>query len=72
MRNFFRICLDKRARTGSGCPLCFMPVEPRLELGLDTVWMKHRLFSHAAATFLESQREEIARKYPLTGGKQAT
>lgn len=55
------LCLDKIARTGSDSPLCFIPLEPRLEVGLDIVWKKHQRFSHAAAAFLESLRYEIAR-----------
>lgn len=56
------LCLDKLARTGSDSPLCFIPLEPRLEVGLDLVWKKHQCFSHAAAAFLVSLRDEIARK----------
>ncbi len=55
------LCLDKIARTGSDSPLCFIPLEPRLEVGLDIVWKKHKRFSLAAAAFLESLREEISR-----------
>ncbi|MBQ7607362.1 MAG: LysR family transcriptional regulator [Desulfovibrionaceae bacterium] len=54
------LCLDKIARTGSDSPICFIPLEPRLEVGLDIVWKKHQPFSRAAAAFLESLREEIA------------
>ncbi len=54
------LCLDKIARTGSDSPLCFLPLEPRLEVGLDIVWKKHQHFSHAASAFLESLRTEIS------------
>ena len=55
------LCLDKLARTGPGSPLCFIPLEPRLEAGLDIVWKRGQRFSRAAAAFLECLREEIAR-----------
>ena len=55
------LCLDKLARTGPGSPLCFIPLEPRLEVGLIVVWKKRQHFSRAAAAFLECLREEIAR-----------
>ncbi len=54
------LCLDKIARTGSDSPLCFLPLEPRLEVGLDIVWKKHQHLSHAASAFLESLRTEIS------------
>ena len=54
------LCLDKLARTGPGSPLCFIPLEPRLEVGLIVVWKKRQRFSRAAAAFLECLREEIA------------
>ena len=57
------LCLDKIARTDSQSPLCFLPLEPRLEVGLDIVWKKSRRFSHAAVAFLESLREEIAAQH---------
>ena len=55
------LCLDKLARTGPDSPLCFIPLEPRLEVGLIVVWKKRQHFSRAAAAFLEGLREEIAR-----------
>ena len=55
------LCLDKLARTGPDSPLCFIPLEPRLEVGLIVVWKKRQHCSRAAATFLECLREEIAR-----------
>ena len=54
------LCLDKLARTGPDSPLCFIPLEPRLEVGLIVVWKKRQRFSRAAAAFLECLREEIA------------
>ena len=33
--------------------LCFKPLEPRLEFGLNIVWKKHQVFSAAADLFLK-------------------
>lgn len=48
----YALCLDKIVRTSEEGPLCFRPLEPRLEVGLDIVWKKHQVFSKAAAEFL--------------------
>lgn len=48
----YALCLDKIVRTSEEGPLCFRPLEPRLEVGLDIVWKKHQFFSKAAAEFL--------------------
>lgn len=48
----YALCLDKIIRTSEEGPLCFRPLEPRLEVGLDIVWKKHQVFSKAAAEFL--------------------
>ncbi len=49
----YALCLDKIIRTSGDSPLCFRPLEPRLEVGLDIVWKKYQIFSKAAAKFLE-------------------
>ena len=49
----YALCLDKIVRTSEEGPLCFRPLEPRLEVGLDIVWKKHQVFSKAAAEFLD-------------------
>lgn len=49
----YALCLDKIIRTSEKGPLCFRPLEPRLEVGLDIVWKKHQVFSKAAAKFLD-------------------
>lgn len=37
----YALCLDKIIRTSGEGPLCFRPLEPRLEVGLDIVWKKY-------------------------------
>lgn len=53
----YAIALDKIADTTKGSPLCFRPLEPRLESGLNIVWKKHQVFSAAAQLFLERLKE---------------
>lgn len=50
----YALTLDKLINTGGGSPLCFRPLEPGLEVGLDIVWKKHQVFSKAAEKFLET------------------
>ena len=42
--------------------LCFRPLNPKLEVGLDIVWKKSRIFSEAAEKFLDRLREKLARQ----------
>lgn len=49
----YALCLDKIIRTSEEGLLCFRPLEPRLEVGLDIVWKRNQIFSRAAAKFLE-------------------
>ncbi len=54
----YALCLDKLVHTAGGSKLCFRPLEPKLEVGLDIVWKKYQVFSKAAEKFL--QRLQIA------------
>ncbi|WHZ00934.1 LysR family transcriptional regulator [Neobacillus sp. YX16] len=49
----YAITLDKIVNTSSDSNLCFRPLEPRLESGLNIVWKKHQVFSAAADLFLK-------------------
>lgn len=48
----YAITLDKLADTGEGSGLCFRPLMPKVEAGLNVVWKKGRYFSEAAKIFL--------------------
>lgn len=52
----YAITLDKIVNTSSDSNLCFRPLEPRLESGLNMVWKKHQVFSGAADLFLKEIR----------------
>lgn len=47
------LTLDKIANTSKESELCFRPLSPKLESGLDVVWKKNQVFSPAAKLFLE-------------------
>ncbi|MDF2791509.1 MAG: LysR family transcriptional regulator [Neobacillus sp.] len=49
----YAITLDKIVNTSSDSNLCFRPLEPKLESGLNIVWKKHQVFSAAADMFLK-------------------
>jgi DNA-binding transcriptional LysR family regulator len=58
----YAVVLDKIVNTSSDSNLCFRPLEPRLESGLNIVWKKHQVFSAAADMFLK----EIQAKFSNT------
>lgn len=52
------LCLDRIIKTTESSPLCFRPLEPKLEVGLNIVWKKYQIFPKAAAKFLEYLQKE--------------
>ena len=56
----YAISLDKLANTSEESNLCFRPLEPKLESGLNIVWKKYQVFSPAAEVFLQRLRESFA------------
>ena len=53
------VTLDGLADTSGDSPLCFRPLHPRLEAGLDIVWKKYQVFTKAADTFLRCLKEQL-------------
>lgn len=53
------LTLDKLANTSQESELCFRPLNPKLESGLDIVWKKYQVFSPAAKLFLEKLNEKF-------------
>ena len=49
----YAVTLDKLLDTTNNANLCFRPLSPKLESGLDIVWKKYQVFSPAAKIFLE-------------------
>lgn len=55
----YAVAIDKIANTSENSSLCFRPLEPRLDSGLNVIWKKYQVFSSAAELFLERLRESF-------------
>lgn len=55
----YALCLDGIINTSGNSNLCFKPLEPPLELGMNLVWKKYQVFSKGAEKFLEQLKSEI-------------
>ena len=55
----YAVTLDKLVNTSDTTNLCFIPLSPRLESGLDIVWKKHQVFSPAAKIFLDRLQKKF-------------
>ena len=55
----YAIVLDKIVNTSADSNLCFRPLEPRLESGLNMVWKMHQIFSAAADLFLQKVQTQF-------------
>lgn len=55
----YAVTLDKLVNVSKGGNLCFKPLSPKLESGLDIVWKKYQVFSPAAKLFLEKLQEKF-------------
>lgn len=53
----YAITVDKLVDTSSESSLCFRPLTPRLELGIDIAWKKNQIFTPATNAFLTKLRE---------------
>ena len=56
----YAITLDNLADTSPDSNLCFRPLEPKLESGLNIIWKKYQVFSPAAELFLNKITERFA------------
>lgn len=55
----YAITLDKLANTSDESNLCFRPLKPKLQSGLDIVWKKYQVFSQAAKIFLDMMQQKF-------------
>ena len=55
----YAVTLDKLVNTTGNSNLCFKPLSPKLESGLDIVWKKYQVFSPAAKLFLDRLKEKF-------------
>lgn len=58
----YAVTLDKLAHTSEDSPLCFRPLMPPLESGMNIIWKKYQVFSPAAELFLERMNEAFGRE----------
>lgn len=56
----YAVTLDNLANTSATSDLCFRPLSPRLESGLNVVWKKYQVFSPAAEIFLQRLRDAFS------------
>ena len=56
------LCLEHIIPEYENSPLCFRPLEPQIEVGLNIVWKKYQVFTKAAEVFLHTLQEEITKK----------
>lgn len=55
----YAITIDKLANTAEYSSLCFRPLKPKLESGLNIIWKKYQIFSPAAGLFLERLKSQF-------------
>ena len=55
----YAITIDKITNTAEDSNLCFKPLEPRVDSGLNIIWKKYQVFSSAAELFLERLRKNF-------------
>ncbi len=55
----YAITLDKLVKTSETSSLCFRPLSPKLESGLDIAWKKYQVFSPAAKIFLTALKKRF-------------
>ena len=55
----YALTLDKLANTSEDSVLCFRPLRPELESGLNVVWKKYQVFSKPVEKFLEVLRQSF-------------
>lgn len=57
------LCIENIIRDYEENPLCFRPLEPQVNVGLDIVWKKHYIFSKAAEIFLDELTEYLENEF---------
>lgn len=55
----YAVTLDNLADTSEDSRLCFRPLSPRLESGLNIIWKKYQVFSPAAELFLKEVQKNF-------------
>lgn len=53
------LCIENVIRDYAENPLCFRPLDPPMNVGLDIIWKKHCIFSKAAEIFLKELQSDL-------------
>ena len=53
------LTLDHLVHLPAGSPLCFRPLEPKLESWMYLAWKKYQVFTSAAEVFIEQLKENL-------------
>lgn len=53
------LCLDKIINVSGEIGLCFKPLSPRIEIGMNLVWKKEQIFSKATEQFILKLKNDI-------------
>ncbi len=61
----YLLCLEGILRETENERLCFRPLEPRADVGLEVVWKKYRVFSRAAEAFLTELKRQLEEDGPF-------
>lgn len=56
----YALCIDKIINTTGNTNLCFRPLSPKLEIGINLVWKKYQIFTKASQKFLIKLQETIS------------
>ena len=52
------VCIDGLVDISEKSALCFRPLEPKMEVGMNIAWKKHQVFSKVAEEFLARMQKE--------------
>ncbi|MDE6606934.1 MAG: LysR family transcriptional regulator substrate-binding protein [Lachnospiraceae bacterium] len=55
----YAICLDKIINVSGESSLCFRPLAPQMEAGMNLVWKKYQVFTKASEKFLLKCRDML-------------
>ena len=54
----YAVTIDKIANTAESSNLCFRPLEPRLDSGLNIIWKKYQVFTPIAELLIQALLEK--------------
>ena len=55
----YAITFDQLINTSGNSNLCFVPLSPKIEAGMNFIWKRYQVFSKAATLFLQELQKII-------------